>query len=340
MKHFLRIFFLLLWGCFLGHTVRPDHLPWNSNTLFVFPKEGRTPWLQAISAAEHHINIAAYKLSDPTIMEALYKAAARGVTINLLAQPDTFQHEQSANIETPLEEMKKHGIKVFTLSARFNQAHYKMITIDGRVGLISTGNLDTESFDGLLDQKCAPCRDFAVPVFDKKTVESMDRVFTADIHDQRVVPQNPHLIWGPDQSRSAFLKLINGAKKSIKIYQQDFQDEGMAEAVSGAARAGVKVQVIMMPFPFSKMKDNNIPNQTLMARAGVKVGLNQSNYIHAKIMVIDDKILCLTSCNFYGPSLDRTRELGILVTNPKQVEAMLDVFREDWEKSERVKPVF
>lgn len=82
---------------------------WASKKVFVFPDAGRSPWLDAINNAESSIDMAAYKLSDVEVMEALKKAQKRGVAINLLIEPQVFKHAQSANITSPIEDLKKNG---------------------------------------------------------------------------------------------------------------------------------------------------------------------------------------------------------------------------------------
>jgi len=310
----------------------PETLPagWTQDKVFVYPQAGRALWTDAIAKAEKSIDIAAYKLSDPQIVDALSKASQKGVKVTLLIEPQVFQHNQSGNVASPVEKLKTLGIQVHTLSKRFNQAHYKMFIIDDQWGLISTGNLDTESFDGLKDISAEPCRDFAVPVLDKTLIKEMKRIFEADIQDKRIVPKNSELVWGPDHQRSTFLRLINGAQKTIWIYQQDFQDVGIAQAVAGAARSGVEVKIIMMPFPFSKTEDKNIPNQQIMTEAGGQVRLQQTNYMHAKVIIVDGQEMYIGSGNFYPASIDQTRELGIIIKNPQQIKTVEETFMADW----------
>lgn len=266
-------------------------------------------------------------------MEALQKARKRGVAVNLLIEPYTFTHEKSDNVKSPIEQLKEMDVAVFNLSARFNQAHYKMIVVDSKTGLISTGNLDAESFDGIPRDHVPAARDFAVVILNPAILSAMEKTFMADIHNQRIVPNDAPLVWGPDQQRSSFLSLINSAQKSIHIYQQDFQDVGIAQAVAGAARANINVKILMMPFPFSKKEDKNIPNQTLLTEAGAEVRLNSDLYMHAKILITDGKTMYLGSGNFYTPAIDQTRELGILLTDPKAIETVLKTFEQDWERS-------
>ncbi|MBM3468164.1 MAG: hypothetical protein FJX71_01875 [Alphaproteobacteria bacterium] len=303
---------------------------WPKTGLLVFPEAGRDPWIKAIRSAKTSIKMAAYRLSDQAIVDTLVAIAQEGkVKVSLLIQPETFQHDKSGTDLSPLKMLKQKGIKVYHLSARFNQAHYKMILVDEKWAMVSSGNLDASSFDGIKDISNEPCRDFALTVTNAAMVKELSRMFDADISDARTWSKHPQLVWGPDNQRSIFLQMITSAKKSIRIYQQDFQDVGLAQAVAGAARAGVNVEVIMMPFPFSKKEDKNIPNQDLIRNAGGKVYLHLRHYMHAKAMIIDDQIMYVGSCNFYPPSLDQTRELGLLTSSREQIEEVTTIFEKD-----------
>ncbi len=329
-KTFLHLIFtswMLLTGIAQAHPPKE----FDKNMIFVFPEAGRTPLITAINSAKKTIDMAAYRLSDPQIIETLEKAKKRGVTIHLLIEPNIFVHEKGYGTN-PIDHLKSIGIHIYTLSKRFNQAHYKMIVIDKSWGLLGTGNAAQDAFEGTEDVPA--CRDFSVPILKSSLVHELLRIFNADIHDERVVPRTTKLVWGPDQQRSTFLRMINSAKKSIRIYQQSFEDVGMAQALAGAARAGVDVQLIMPPFPFSRTVDGNIPNQTLITQAGAKVVLNTKIYIHAKVMIVDDKEMYVGSCNMYSPSIDQTRELGIIIDTPKPIKTVLETFQKDWEESE------
>jgi phosphatidylserine/phosphatidylglycerophosphate/cardiolipin synthase-like enzyme len=306
---------------------------WHEDSVFILPESTRKPWIEAIENAEKSIDMAAYKISDPVIIETLKKVALKGIKINLLIEPFTFEHGASDNTKSPIEAFKEFAT-VYTLSERFNQAHSKMIVVDKEWGLISTGNLDAESFDGILAKEVFAARDFAVPILDKKNIDEMLRMFNADIADERVTPLEKPLVYGPDFQRSTFLTLVNEATQTIDIYQQSFQDDGITKAIIGAAKAGIKVRVLMMPFPFGKDKgDQNIPNQNLMKKAGVEVGLFDKLYVHAKIVIVDNKTMYVGSGNFYGPAIDQTRELGILIENQTQIKLIKNQFEKDWAQS-------
>lgn len=314
-----------------------ENLPkdWPQEGIVVFPEAGRQVWLEAIQSAKSTLHIAAYKLSDPAIVDALCKAAKeRNIKVDLLLEPFTYVHEKTQDIKAPVDRFKEANISVHFLSKRFNQAHYKTIVVDEKWGMVSTGNLDAESFDGIPESGEAPARDFAITVTQGDLVQQILKIFKADIEDQRVVATHPQIIVGPDEQRSTMLRLINAATSSITIYQQSIQDEGLTHALEGAAKAGIKVKILMMPFPFSKKEDQNKPHQDLVRQAKGHVYLNKKLYIHAKVVIIDEdlpdhRLMYIGSGNFYGPAVDRTRELGVLTEDPEQIAKVLSVFRND-----------
>lgn len=308
---------------------------WPSKGIHVFPAAGRQVWLDAINSAKESIQMAAYKLSDEIIVGAIIKASKKEIKVDILIQPEVHKHGQSLNVESPIDRLRMEGVQIYAPSNRFNQAHYKMIIIDGKWGMVSTGNLDAETFDGVPTISATPCRDFAITITNPKMIDELAAVFKADIADKRISPPiSSQLVWGPDNQRSVFLRMINSARKSIRIYQQDFTDVGIAQAVAGAARSGINVEVIMMPFPFNKSEDKNTPNQNLIRDAGGKVYLHTHHYMHAKVMIIDTEdaenhLMYIGSCNFYTPSLDQTRELGVLTADIEQIKQVNSVFEGD-----------
>lgn len=307
---------------------------WPEDGILTFPEAQRDPWIRAIKSAKKEIKMAAYKLSDHQIIDQLVEARARGVKVEILIEPYVFTHELSANIKSPIEELKNKGVSIYAASKKFNQVHHKLILIDGEWGFLGTGNLDTESFDGDKSVGAAPCRDFLVTITNPDLLKAIEGIFQADTEHKPVTFPQSQLVWGPEDQRSIFLKMINSAKKSIIIYQQDFQDKGIAEAVAEAARQGVKVEVLMMPYPFSKKEDKNIPNQDLIRQAGGQIYLHTNYYIHAKVLLIDQEdeenaMMYVGSCNFYPESIDRNRELGVLIKDYKQVSRVLEKFHED-----------
>ncbi len=332
MRLFVKnIFYLIIFTCLISCS-NIGLSSFNKESIFIEPESGRRPWVDAIFSAKKTIYMSAYKLSDPIIIGSLKEANKRGVKIALLIEPFSFEHSNSSNIKSPIEELTKIA-SIYTLSERFDQAHGKFLIVDKEFALISTGNLDSESFDGVAKAGIPAARDFIVSICNKKNIDEIYRIFISDINDKRFVPAKSDIVVGPDYQRSTFLKLINGSIRKIDFYQQSCQDDGIVRALAGAARNGVEVRCVMTPYPFSKKEDKNITNQNFLRKSGAKVGLLESPYIHAKVLIADDKEMYVGSGNFYANSIDQTRELGILIKNPKQIKVVKDQFEKDWRKS-------
>ncbi|GAO98179.1 putative cardiolipin synthase YwiE [Caedimonas varicaedens] len=345
-----RAFFLLSWVFLIVNVQATESYKKDAAVsdarLLVFPDNKREPFLNAIQNAQQSIQLAAYKLSDLAVMEALKKAAERGVTIDIFYEPNIFKHSRQGAQTSNLDALKKEHIRIHTHSNRFNQVHHKLLIIDGKKALIGTINFDEESFDGIAGEdrqkENAPCRDFAIETDNPQILQELTQVFNADLKDQPVTYHHPALVWGPHTQRMKILALIESAQKNIDLYQQDIQDKGILRALKAAIARGVQIRLLMMPYPFDKdkKKDNNISHQNELIQAGGHVGLFTEFYGHAKAMLIDGRDLnkarlYVGSTNFYTPSLDENRELGIIVSDHKAVSDFSHVFEQDWSKSQK-----
>ena len=84
-KKIKRAFFLLSWVFLIVNVQATESYKKDAAVsdarLLVFPDNKREPFLNAIQNAQQSIQLAAYKLSDLAVMEALKKAAERGCHI-------------------------------------------------------------------------------------------------------------------------------------------------------------------------------------------------------------------------------------------------------------------
>ena len=351
--HVLKVFFFV-WVLEIPNVYSSEHYKEYKPVfakLRVFPDAKRDAIVDFIMQAKESILIAAYKLSDPSIIQVLKEAAQRGVRVKVLFESSVYKHNRQEVHESQLQILEGNDfIELYPRSSEaFKQVHHKLIIIDGKKSLIGTINFDAESFDGIQGKDSSleevPTRDFALETEDREVIEELIRVFEADIKGQAASYAHPNLVWGPHFQRAKLKHLIEGAQKTLDFYQQDIQDADLMNTVIEAVKRGVKVRLIMMPYPFDKthQKDGNIPHQNDLIKAGGNVGLYPKDlYIHAKALLIDGEEphgkLCITSTNFYPSSLNENRELGLIVTkdaSPKAVEDFKKVFSQDWKRCEK-----
>lgn len=68
--------------------------------------------------------------------------------------------------------------------------------------------------------------------------------------------------------------------------------------------------------------------------AGGMVYLTNQVNVHAKVLIIDDRILYIGSTNFYQPSIDKNRNVGLLTQDQKLIAEVLAVFKKDKQSAE------
>jgi phosphatidylserine/phosphatidylglycerophosphate/cardiolipin synthase-like enzyme len=94
-------------------------------------------------------------------------------------------------------------------------------------------------------------------------------------------------------------------------------------ALAAAARRGVAVQILMSGTP-------TVGKKAYLEQAGVQFHDDKALLIHAKVLIVDQQRALLGSINFTPPSLDRNRELSVVITDPKLIQQLVHIFHSDW----------
>tara|TARA_A100000171_G_C2140103_1_gene154484 strand:+ start:6377 stop:7438 length:1062 start_codon:yes stop_codon:yes gene_type:complete len=305
--------------------------------IYTHQKEGRDPFVELIKSSKESIFLSVYRIDDRIIGEELLKAKRRGVKVKIILEFNVFDHlnSQSQN-NVFIKKMIDSGIEVFDKSALVAQNHCKYLVVDYRSALLTTGNLDVESFDG--DKNYSVTRDFSLLIDDSEMISEMVKSFLYDTQNKEPIFKNKNLLWGPLNQREKLTAIINSAQKKIFIYQQDITDEKIFKALLKKQKEGIDVHLIMTPFPFQKNNDENYNFQKILQDAGANVRfLSNGIYVHAKVIIVDpdseNQKAYVGSCNFYKPSLDCNRELGVIMTGSKRINSLLQTFWKDFKNS-------
>jgi phosphatidylserine/phosphatidylglycerophosphate/cardiolipin synthase-like enzyme len=335
------IFFLfsfLFFNSNLG-AVMPGSLP--PDGLIVVPKDevygkARDQFAVMLNAAKSSIDLSMYQLKDQQMIDLLIAAAKRGVAVRIFTEKNPYKHiyNQDKNEHGGLKQLEAVGIVIKGLPKIFAkhkdaQGHHKVLIIDNEYAVIMSCNWDTPTLKNT--------RDFGFIISKDKNPDEFAEIvnlFNNDWLNKEYVVKNSNLIVGPGGQREKIATFLNKAKHSIKIYQQSYNDEEIAIVLENIVRRGVSVQLLMIPFPFGGAVDSNVPFQDRLIGVGGKVRLLRSRYIHAKVIIVDDELEYIGSCNFYPPSLDFNREIGIIISDQQAIERLNQVFISDWEKAE------
>jgi cardiolipin synthase A/B len=143
------------------------------------------------------------------------------------------------------------------------------------------------------------------------------------------------LIVLPDDSAKPIIEAIDGATQSLRVKMFVFSDPDLLNAVTGAAKRGVKVRVMLNAARRSGESDNDQAH-ALLSQAGVDVIESNPAFdvTHEKSMVIDDKIAYVKSLNWATKNLTETRDYAVATLHSHEVKEIVDCFEADWSRQE------
>jgi cardiolipin synthase A/B len=291
-----------------------------SGALIVEPGAGFSPVYGLINGARHSIDVTMYEFADTTAERDLAAAARRGVHVHVILDA----REQSRNAQA-YSYLGSHGAMVTWSSPGYHYTHQKTLIIDGTQAVIMTANLTSEYYP--------TSRDFLVTDTSRADVSAIITVFDADFAHQPVRPgDGSDLVWSPTDSQDKLLALINGATSSLRIYSEEMSDTTVEDALIAAAKRGVDVQVC------GENENGEYDSAyTRLAGAGVHVSYYSSPdgfYIHGKVIEADygtsHAKTFIGSENFSSTSLNRNRELGLIISGHPVLSAIASTFAADF----------
>ena len=289
--------------------------------LITEPDQGLAPVYSLLRSANRTIDMTMYELADPVAEQILAQAAANHVAVRVILDRNLeFRNNQQA-----FDYLQQNGVQAVWAAKRYAATHQKTIIVDGAVAAIMTLNLTARSY--------ASTRDFAVLEYDAADIAAIEQVFNADFDDgAAVTAAGTGLVWSPKQSAAALLDIIRSAQSSLCIEAEEMSDSAIVNALAEAARVGVNVQVVMT---YDKSYARNL---TKLAEAGAQVRIYSPDaaiYIHAKLILTDfgtpHAAAFLGSENFSSPSLDRNRELGLILTDAAILSSLEQTLTRDFE---------
>jgi phosphatidylserine/phosphatidylglycerophosphate/cardiolipin synthase-like enzyme len=275
-------------------------------TLITEPAQGMMVIYNFITSAKKSIDMTMYELTDTTVTGMLVSAASKGVAVRVILDQNLEMSSNTAAYTT----LNTGKVAVHWANPTYAATHQKTITIDGVTSAIMTLNFTPEYY--------STTRDFAVITSDAKDVAAIETVFGDDFTNTAVTPPlGDNLVWSPTNSQTAMLGVINGAKSTLIVENEEMSDDAVISALSASASRGVKVEVVMTA---SKELDSTF---TTLMGTGVDIvtyARDAALYIHAKVILADygktGATVFIGSENFSSASLTKNRELGVILTDP------------------------
>lgn len=277
-------------------------------------KELKSKIINYITNAKEYIYIEIYMLTEKKIIEAIIKAHKKWIKVKIILEKDPYK---AFNINNKtFNKLKKAEIDIiWSNKNNYYLNHSKVLLID-ELSIISTWNLTHSTFE--------KNRDFFIFTKDKNINLKLKENFLNDYNWIKINTYDNNLIFSPNNSRKIFEKLFKTAKHDIKIYFQYMKDESLVnELIKIKKEKNINITIII---PKTAEKDKEINK---LKKSWIKIKIFSKYKMHAKAILIDNKVLYIWSINFSDYSIDKNREIWILIKNIKIIYEFLDIYNYD-----------
>jgi len=336
----------------------------NSVRLLIDARENYPAWLDAIAAAEHHINFESYIIHEDSagwrFADALVAKARDGVRVRLIydwmggfgkTSRSFWNHLRACGVEVRCYNPPRSDSPLGWLS----RDHRKMLSVDGQVGFI-TGLCVGRMWEGIPEKKIEPWRDTGVEVRGK-AVADIERAFAQvwammgePIPEDELVSRD-----GLDPLGHVSLRVVASVPATAGLFRVDQLVAALArkrlwltdayyagmttyvQALKAAAQDGVDVRLLVP-------NGTDIPLLRPLSRAGyrplleagVRVFEWNGTMLHAKTAVADGHWARVGSTNLNIASWFGNCELDAVVEDEPFARLMEETYLHDLENSTEI----
>lgn len=277
------------------------------------PEAGEAPYTSALERAEASIDLAVYLMGYGGILDTLQAKARAGVAVRVMLD----EGKRSTN-QKYFDMLVAAGAEVKWSDPAFSYFHAKYFIVDGETAVMSTGNY-SKSFSIDLE------RNFVATDADRADVSDLEALFEADWTGTAPEMGCTRMVISPVNARQRILDAIASAEKTLVIESMQFADWDVRNAVKARVAAGVDVRVLIADADWI---DANASAVTFLR--GLAVPVKWIPHLHTKMLVADGKLAYVGSENFSQTSLDKNREVGVILVEAESVAPLVSTFEKDW----------
>ncbi len=290
----------------------------NINLYYTPNKDLLEKIIYKIKTSKKEILLETYMLTEKRIQSALIQAYNRWINIKILLEKTPYKAYNINN--KSFNKLKKSWINIKWSNKQdyvFN--HSKVLLIDD-LSIISTWNYSYSTF--------TKNRDLFIFTTDKNINQKLKQNFENDFYMYKINIYDDNLVFSPNTSRIKFEKIFNYAKKDIKMYFQYMKDDDLVNLLIKIKKEkNINIDIIL---PETAKNDKNIKK---LEKSWINIHFFKKYKIHAKAILVDSEYLFIWSINFSDYSIDKNREVGILIKNKEIITNFLEIYKQDIKKT-------
>ena len=236
-------------------------------SILVYPNGNHASELiAAINGAKTSVYMTMYEIDDSGIIDAIVSQKNAGLDVQVILDGSTTTKSNNTDAYNGFNSAK---IPVVWSSPNFTFTHEKCVMIDHKQAWIMTTNAESSVPEDN--------REYIAIDNDPADVKEAEAIFNADHAMQSIVPTGD-LVVANKNARPDLVTLINSAKKSLDIEDEEFSDNdssGITDAVVSAAGRGVTVRLIVAGGSTDSTQTTALDDVKSGGRDGLRVGRDE-----------------------------------------------------------------
>ncbi len=278
----------------------------------VQPDAGAAPFVATIDKAKTSLRVMVYQMGFGPVLDAIEAKAKAGVKVRVIldvAQKDVNQKY--------MDRLQADGAEVIWSDTAFTYMHAKVIIADGAEAVVSTGNY----YIGNMQKE----RNYAVTDGDPADLKVLAAIFDADFERKSPDVSCTRLLVSPVNAKQRLLDFIGSAKKEVLVHSMQLGDRDVRDALVARKKAGAEVRAILADPGWI---DANADAAAFLAQNGIEA--RYAPHVHVKAITVDGTAAYVGSINLSWTSLTKNREVGLVVTEKTNLDAIRGTFEKDW----------
>jgi len=333
-------------------------------TTFVSPDGSRNVLWHLLNSAKESIYVEIYGINHPHILDLIHDlhATKPGLDLKFLIGWNSLGYPSPNKYVANNLTLLGYPVK-WTNSSDFNFAHQKFLIIDNKTTVVHAGNWAKTSFPA---EGFEANREWSIAMTDTEVAGYYGAVFdydwgrgtdydagthgTGDALTQPSAtstyqrsfatpgyfsgPMNVTPIFSPDTSLEGILYCINAAQVTLDIQIPYFTNVGDAsevdqiiDAIIAAKNRGVTIRVITdEEYDFEEIAD-------ILHNNGIPIVWHDTRWFtanHNKGIIVDGRMVLISSINYSDNSITNNREAGVIIENKDVAQWYLEVYDFDW----------
>ena len=269
--------------------------------------------INEIKNAKNKIYIEVYMLTETRIQNALKNAKLKNIDIKIILEKSPYKANNINN--KAYNFLIKNNIDVIWSNPdNYSLNHTKLILIDDKA-IFGTGNFTYSSFKYN--------REIFIYTLDQNIINNLYKIFINDYNWNKNIIYNDNIVLSPNYSRKKIEYMISNAQNNINMYFPYFDDKWLKKLLINKANNDINIKIIV-----DKKIENNQTYKDFI-NAWIKIIKLKKLKLHSKSILIDSKYLYIWSINFSTFSLDKNREIWIIIKNEDIIKKFETLFNKD-----------